>query len=221
MVTSFTKLLEEELHDALSDDGQRYIDFATEGALRMRTMIDDLLNYSRIGSHDNELVPTDLNDVMSRVLDNLAVAINESRADVRVSDLPTVTGIPSLLMRLLQNLISNAIKFVSDEDPCIQIDARHDEDHWTLTIQDNGIGIPLEHQDRVFQIFQRLHSRDEYDGTGIGLAVCRRIAERHGGKISLHSTTGQGTTFFVTLPDVDHVPPSSDTREELAPAPVS
>ena len=200
MVTSFTNLLEEELRDSLTDDARRYMKFATDGAERMRRMIDDLLEYSRAGRADVDMETTDLDEVVTTALENLAISIQEADADVQVGELPLVTGAPTLLLRLFQNLIGNAVKFRGDRKPVIHVGAEQDGDFWKLFVRDNGIGVESQHLERIFQVFQRLHRREEYDGSGIGLAVCRKIVERHGGRMWVESVKDEGTTFWFTFP---------------------
>jgi light-regulated signal transduction histidine kinase (bacteriophytochrome) len=200
MVTSFTNLLEEELRKGLSNDARRYMRFVSDGAGRMRTMIEDLLDYSRVGRGDMEMEATDLTEAVATALENLAISIQESGVEVQIGELPPVSGVPSLLLRLFQNLIGNAIKFRGDRKPVIQIGAEQDGETWKLFVRDNGIGIESQHLERVFQVFQRLHRRDEYEGSGIGLAVCRKIVERHGGQLWVESVKDEGSTFWLTFP---------------------
>ena len=200
MVTSFTNLLEEELRKGLSNDARRYMRFVSDGAGRMRTMIEDLLDYSRVGRGDMEMEATDLTEAVATALENLAISIQESGVEVQIGELPPVSGVPSLLLRLFQNLIGNAIKFRGDRKPVIQIGAEQDGETWKLFVRDNGIGIEPQHLERVFQVFQRLHRRDEYEGSGIGLAVCRKIVERHGGQLWVESVKDEGSTFWLTFP---------------------
>lgn len=200
MVTSFTNLLEEELRKGLSNDARRYMRFVSDGAGRMRTMIEDLLDYSRVGRGDMEMEATDLTEAVATALENLAISIQESGVEVQIGELPPVSGVPSLLLRLFQNLIGNAIKFRGDRKPVIQIGAEQDGETWKLFVRDNGIGIEAQHLERVFQVFQRLHRRDEYEGSGIGLAVCRKIVERHGGQLWVESVKDEGSTFWLTFP---------------------
>jgi light-regulated signal transduction histidine kinase (bacteriophytochrome) len=183
----------------LGDEGKEFIGFAVDGATRMQALINDLLTYSRVGKQDGPLQRTECNRVLEHVLINLSQSIEESGAEVTVRDLPVVMGDASQLTRLFQNLVGNAIKFRGERRPEIEVDAVRDGEAFRFSVRDNGIGIDPRHADRVFQIFQRLHSREEYAGTGIGLAVCKRIVERHGGTIGLESTPGAGTTLLFTL----------------------
>ncbi|MEO5374690.1 MAG: PAS domain S-box protein [Alphaproteobacteria bacterium] len=201
MVMSYLQLLGRTLGDRLDRDSAEYLDFAVEGARRMQTMIRDLLEYSRVQRTGSLFRPVDLEVACHHALDNLKVVAEESGARVDVGPLPTVTGDESQLSRLFQNLIGNAIKYrVQGVSPSIRIGARREDRFWVISVTDDGIGIDPQHFERIFQVFQRLHGREEYDGTGIGLAVCRKIVERHSGRIWPESSPGKGTTFHVALP---------------------
>lgn len=199
-VAGFTKLLERRYKDKLDQDAREFIHFAVDGALRMQKLIDDLLSYSRVGTQNISFEPIDCNYLLEQALTNLRLAIEENHTVITRSNLPTITCNGSHMIQLFQNLISNAIKFRSAETPRIHISAEYREDKWLFSLQDNGIGIDPGYHDRIFKIFQRLHSRDEYAGTGIGLALCLKIVELHNGKIWLESELGKGTTFYFTLP---------------------
>ena len=200
MVASYLQLIERRYHDRLDDDGREFIDYAVDGANRMRTLINDLLAYSRVGTRGKPFVPCDLNEAFERAVANLGLAINESEAHVTKSQLPTVLGDPGQLTQLMQNLVGNAIKFRSQDVPQVRVEATQQGGEWACVVRDNGIGVAPEYADRVFLIFQRLHGRAEYEGTGIGLAICKRIVERHGGRIWLTSEPGHGTAIWWTLP---------------------
>lgn len=200
MVASYCQLLERRYSASLDDEAREFIGYAVDGATRMQALINDLLTYSRVGRQDAPLEPLDCNRVLEDVLVNLSQAVEEADAVVEVASLPRVQGDRSQLSRLFQNLIGNAIKFRGGRRPEIGVAAEPDGDVIRFSVRDNGIGIDPRHADRVFAIFQRLHSRAEYPGTGIGLAVCRRIVERHAGRIWLESEPGVGTTFLFTLP---------------------
>ncbi len=200
MVSSYTQLLARRYKDQLDDDADEFIDYAVDGAERMQRLINDLLVYSRLGTRGKEFAPTDCDEVLEGVRDNLQVAIEESGVDLASGELPTVMGDRSQLLRLLQNLVENAIKFSGVEPPEIRVQAELSEDEWVFSVEDNGIGIAPEYADRIFVIFQRLHDRVQYPGTGIGLAVCKKIVERHGGRIWIESEVGEGSTFYFTLP---------------------
>jgi signal transduction histidine kinase len=208
MVTSYLQLLEKRYKGHLDADANDFIHYAVDGAQRMRELIQGLLAYSRVGSHGGPLEVVDSQEIFYQVLDNLQVVIAENGAGVTHGSLPTVMADPTQLTQLFQNLIGNAIKFRNNERPEIHVEADRQEGgvngdtcHWLFSVRDNGIGIEPQYAERIFVIFQRLHTRDEYPGTGIGLAVCKRIMERHGGRIWVESKPGHGSTFFFTLPD--------------------
>ena len=199
-VASFTQLLQRRYGDQLDERADQYIEFAVDGAKRMQQLINDLLAFSRVGRLGAELEPVDMNAAARDALSNLQAAIEESGAEVEVGELPTVRGEPTLLSAVLQNLIGNAIKFRGDEPPRVRVWAEPADDMWRFTVADNGIGIDPEYADRIFVIFQRLHPKEAYGGTGIGLAMCRKIVEFHGGRIELDTSVREGTTFRFTLP---------------------
>ena len=200
MVASYTQLLARRYRGQLGPDADEFIAYAVDGATRMRALIDDLLAYSRIGTRGQPFQPVDLNTVVARVLADLAGAIEDRDARIVVGPLPTVSADPSQLHQLFQNLIGNAIKFAGDATPRVEINAERREADWVVSIKDNGIGIEEQYLERIFVLFQRLHTRADYPGTGIGLAICKKIVERHGGRIWVESKVGQGSTFFLTLP---------------------
>jgi DNA-binding LacI/PurR family transcriptional regulator/signal transduction histidine kinase len=202
MVHSYLQLLERRYKNQLDDDADEFIGFAVDGADRMQTLIMDLLAYSRVGTRGKPFEPTDLGDALDAALANLQVAIEETGASITQDQMPTLSVDAIQITQLFQNLISNAIKFrQQNEPPEIHIGAEHKDSNYVLSVQDNGIGIDPQHFDRIFMIFQRLHTRDEYEGTGIGLALCKRIVERHGGQIWVQSEPGEGSTFSFTIPD--------------------
>jgi ABC-type sugar transport system substrate-binding protein/nitrogen-specific signal transduction histidine kinase len=201
MVKSYIQLIERRYKGQLDSDADEFIAFAVDGAERMRILIDDLLTYSRVTTHGKSFESTNCATVLDHALANLKVVIQESSAVVTHDDLPTVMADEAQLTRLLQNLIGNAVKFRKQETCSeIHISAEHSDGEWTLSVRDNSIGIAPEHLERIFMIFQRLHSSEEYEGTGIGLAVCKRIVERHGGRIWVESEPGKGSTFYFTIP---------------------
>ncbi|WP_406312071.1 ATP-binding protein [Streptosporangium sp. NBC_01639] len=204
-VASFTQMLEQRYGDQLDDRARQYIAFAVDGAKRMQLLINDLLDFSRVGRIGGEQRPIDAGLPLRAALNNLAVTIEDSGATVTHDELPTVQGNRAQLTQLFQNLIGNAIKFRSEEPPRIHIGVRRDGDMWEFSCADNGIGIESKYTDRIFLIFQRLHGRDVYTGTGIGLALCRKIVEYHGGRIWVddEETDRPGTTFRWTLPSGD------------------
>lgn len=201
MVSSFVQLLDQRYGDRLDDDAREFIRFAVDGALRMQALIDDLLTFSRVGTRGNPFVPTDMKQVIDQVLRDLQLAIADSGTEIVHKSLPTVMADETQMVQLFENLIANAIKFHSARQPRICISAEKKADAWEFAIEDNGIGIDPKFAARIFEIFQRLHTREEYPGTGIGLAVCKKIVERHGGRIWVASQPGQGATFYFTLPD--------------------
>ncbi|GAA4631391.1 CHASE3 domain-containing protein [Actinoallomurus vinaceus] len=213
-VASFCQMLERRYSDVLDDRGRQYIDFAVDGAKRMQSLINDLLNFSRVGRVNRDMAVVDCEKVLQRAMDNLGLARSESDAGISWNPLPKVTGDATLLTQLFQNLIGNAIKFRSDEPPRVQVSARRADEVWEFACSDNGIGIDAAYADRIFLIFQRLHPKDEYAGTGIGLALCKKIVEYHGGRIWLDTEPDQqGTTIRWTLPAIDEPPIDDDSTE--------
>ena len=199
MVTGFMSLLKERCQGKLDAEADQYISFAAEAALRMQGLIDDLLAYSRAGRGKvNE--PTDVGAVLDRVMQSLTISIQESGAALTHDPLPTITSNAVELTQVFQNLIGNALKFKGERKPEIHIGAQRQARQWLFTIRDNGIGIDPQFAERIFMIFQRLHTREQFPGTGIGLAICKKIVERHGGRIWMESQPGKGSTFCFTLP---------------------
>ncbi len=199
MVSSYLQLIEERYGDQLDEDGQEFIAFAVDGAERMQEMINGLLNYSRVGTRGEPFEPVDLEAVYADVCRDLEMQIEETDADITVEPLPTVRGDREQLYQLLQNLLTNAMEY-SEEPPKIHISAEREGTKWTIAVQDTGVGIDPDDADRVFDLFQRLHADDDHEGTGIGLALSKRIVERHGGEISVDSEPGEGSTFSFTIP---------------------
>ncbi|PGF14638.1 two-component sensor histidine kinase [Natrinema sp. CBA1119] len=200
MVSSYLRLIERRYADELDEDGREFIEFAVDGADRMRDMVEGLLEYSRVETRGDPFEPVDLDDVLAEVCDDLTIKIEETHADVTVESLPTVYGDARQLRQVFQNLLSNAITYSGDDPPDIHVGAERAGDEWVLSVSDEGIGIDPEDADRVFEIFQSLHTTEEGSGTGIGLALCKRIIERHDGEIWIDSEPGEGTTFSFTLP---------------------
>lgn len=201
MVKRYTQLIEQRYRGQLDEDADKFIDSAVDGVERMQELINDLLAYARVTTRSKSFAPIDCATVLDHALSNLKIAIEESNAAVTHDDLPTVMGDETQLIRLLQNLIGNAIKFRKKEIQSeVHVSAERTGDEWTFSVRDNGIGIDPRHFERIFMIFQRLHSREEYTGTGIGLAVCKKIVERHGGHIWVESEPGKGSTFYFTIP---------------------
>jgi signal transduction histidine kinase/DNA-binding LacI/PurR family transcriptional regulator len=202
MVTSYVQLLARRYKGQLDSDADDFIGFAVDGAERMGILINDLLTYSRVTTRGKPFAPTDCTAVLEHALANLRIAIEESSAVVTHDELPTVMADATQMTRLLQNLIGNAIKFRQGTNkPEIHVGVGQTDGEWVFSVRDNGIGIAQEHFERIFMIFQRLHSHAEYAGTGIGLAVCKKIVERHGGRIWVESELGKGSTFFFTIPE--------------------
>jgi PAS domain S-box-containing protein len=199
MVTSFTQLLAKRYRDKLDKDADEYIAFILDGTRRMHELINDLLAYSRVGRYEQQFKPTNCGEVLSRVLGNLRAAIADTGAQVTHDPLPTLVADRFQLEQLLQNLLSNALKFRGEEPPRIHVSARQQGSEWVFSVRDNGIGVDPQFAGRIFVIFQRLHSRKEYPGTGIGLAICKKIVERHGGRIWVESEPGRGATFYFTV----------------------
>jgi PAS domain S-box-containing protein len=200
MVTSYTQLLEQRYKGKLDADADEFIKYAVDGANRMRSLIDDLLSYSRVNRRGNPFRPTESELALDVAIKNLQMSIEENGVVVTHDQLPEVMADEGQLVQLLQNLIGNAIKFHAKEPPCVHVSAKNlQEKEYLFSVQDNGIGIDPQYFDRLFKIFQRLHTKEEYPGTGIGLALCKRIVERHGGSIWLESQPGKGTTIYFTL----------------------
>ncbi|ELY50803.1 PAS domain-containing protein [Natronococcus jeotgali] len=200
MITSYLQLLEDRYAEELDGDGEEFIAYAVDGAERMREMIDGLLAYSRVETQGDPFEPVALETLLEDVLADLRLRIEESGAEITTASLPRIEGDEGQLRQVFQNLLENAIEYSGDDPPRVRIDAERDGSRWRIAVRDEGIGIDPEQQERVFEVFQRLHSRDEHDGTGIGLALCRRVVERHGGEIDVDSAPGEGTTFTFTLP---------------------
>jgi PAS domain S-box-containing protein len=200
MVSSYCQLLKSRYHATLDDKANDFIDFAVGGAKRMQTLINDLLAFSRVGTAKTDFVATDCNALMGPVLANLELAIREHNVEIVCGKLPTVMADETQIAQLFQNLIGNAIKFGREDNPRVEIGAQKRKHDWLFSVQDNGIGIDPNFSERIFVIFQRLHTRSEYPGTGIGLAICKKIVERHNGKIWVKSKLSKGATFFFTLP---------------------
>jgi PAS domain S-box-containing protein len=201
MVSSYMQLLARRYQGKLDQDADEFIAFAVDGAKRMQNLINDLLTFSRVGTRGKALISTSAEDALEEAMSNLQIAIEESRASITHAALPQVKGDPTQLVQLFQNLLSNAIKFRGLEPPRIHVGVRQEGDEWIVSVCDNGIGIDAKFADRIFVIFQRLHDRNSYPGTGIGLAICKRIIQRHGGRIWVESEPGQGATFYFTLPN--------------------
>jgi light-regulated signal transduction histidine kinase (bacteriophytochrome) len=199
-VASYVQLLSRRYRDRLDADATDFIDFAVGGVRRMQLLIEDLLAFSRVGTRGAPLVPTDAQAVFDATLATLHASIAESAATVTADAMPMVVADAGQLTQLLTNLIGNALKFRGEVAPRVHVNAARSGRMCTISVQDNGIGISPEYFERIFVIFQRLHSREEYAGTGVGLAICKKIVERHGGRIWVESAPGQGARFSFTLP---------------------
>jgi signal transduction histidine kinase len=199
-MSSYIELLASRYKNKLDQDADEFIAYAVDAAARMQEMISGLLDYVRIGADTGPLAPTDLNDVVKAAVADLSVLIGETGAQIEVGPMPNLNADAAQLARVFQNLIANAIKFRREDPPSIEIRARHDPGCWLVSVSDNGIGIPSDSLTRIFDVFQKLHSRSEYAGTGMGLAICWQTIERHGGRIWVESELGKGSTFFFTLP---------------------
>jgi signal transduction histidine kinase len=200
MVASYTQLLANRYKGKLDTDADEFIGFTLGGVTRMERLIKDLLAYSRVGRGDKRLEPTDCSAILGQVLDNLRIVIEESGAAVTHDPLPPVMANATQLRQLFQNLISNALKFRGDESPLIHVSSKRNGKQSIFSVQDNGIGIEPQYAERIFIIFQQLHNRTDYPGTGIGLAICKKIVERHGGRIWVESEIGKGSIFYFTMP---------------------
>jgi signal transduction histidine kinase len=219
MVATYTQLLAERYRGRLDENADKFIGYACEGALRMQALIQDLLAFSRVGRNCEACVTVDCHALLQDILQSLGPAIRESGAVVTHKKLPVMWSNRSQMTQVLQNLIANAIKFRGREAPAISVQAERSGEHWLFSVSDNGIGIAPEHAENIFVVFQRLHTRTEYPGNGIGLAVCKKIVEHCGGKIWVESKAGQGSTFKFTLPcggpaeaDVSRVPVTKSAK---------
>ncbi len=200
-VSGCVQVLRRRYQGRLDQRADELIHHTIDGARRMGALIDDLLEYSRAGGRDHELGPTDCNAALDQALADLEVALREAGAVATRDDLPTVRADATQLTRLFQNLIGNAVKFRGPAPPRVHVGARRIEGYWSFSVADNGIGLAPEYSERIFTIFPRLHTRDEYPGTGVGLAICKKIVERHGGRIWVESQPGMGSTFHFTIPE--------------------
>ena len=201
MITSFLNLLEKRSRDKLDENDLEYIDFAVDGAERMRAMIDGILRFSQVTTRGDEFQSFSSQAACRNAVENLKIMIEESGAAVEFEDLPDLEGDELQITQVFQNLISNGIKFNQSTSPKVTIQAEGSPGEWIFEVKDNGIGIQMEAQDRIFTIYQRLHTQEEYPGTGVGLTICKRIIQRHGGKIWLDSTPGKGTSIYFSIPE--------------------
>ncbi len=200
VVSSYVQLLAERYAGQIDSRADRYIGYSVTAVERMRTLINDLLAYSRIGTRGRDMVPTKTANVLNQVLEGLAVTIRETAAEITRDPLPPVRADAPQLGQLFQNLLGNALKYRSERPPRIHIGVERQGERWQFAVRDNGIGIDPQYAKRIFLVFRRLHTWEEYPGAGIGLAICEKIVERHGGQLWVESQVGQGATFFFTLP---------------------
>jgi PAS domain S-box-containing protein len=205
-VVSYLSLLDRRYGNELSQQGKEYLKFALEGGARMRMLIDDLLDYSRVDTNGKEFACVDMNALVADTITLLKGPIEEVKAEIVIDPLPTVMADRSQIIQVMQNLLTNAIKFHGPEQPKIRISATPGSREWIFSVRDNGIGLDTVYVTKIFQMFQRLHTRDKYPGTGVGLAISKKIVERHGGRIWVESEEGKGATFFFTLPTVAKKP---------------
>ena len=199
-ISGFAQILKKRYKDRLDQNADEFISFIVDGADRMQRLIRDLLDYSRVTTRGKPFVSLDCNEALGVAIANLNLAIEESSAAVTSDQLPVASADPGQIIRLFQNLIGNAIKYRGETEPAIHVSAKREGNEWVFSVADNGIGIDAQYNARIFQIFQRLHRKDEYSGTGIGLAVCKKIIDRHGGRIWVESELGKGSTFYFTVP---------------------
>ena len=201
MMVSYLSLLEKRHKNVLDPQAEEYLRNALAGGARMRQLIDDLLEYSRVDSLCKDAAPVNMNEVLENTIEVLTPTIHESKADIFVGPLPTIMAERTQMLQLMQNLVANAIKFHGQERPMVRITAEPGEECWTFSVKDNGIGLNVEYSDKIFQMFQRLHNQREYSGTGVGLAIAKKIVERHGGRIWVESEEGKGAALFFTIPN--------------------
>ena len=201
MVSSYLQLLEQRYGDDLDGDAREFIEFAVDGADRMREMVDALLKYSRVNTYEEDFESIDCETVLEEAMENLKIAINESEATITSDELPTVSGDERQLIQLFQNLLDNAITYAGEDPPTVHVSAERRDGEWMVSVRDDGIGIDPAKTDDVFEVFNRLHTSEEYGGAGIGLAICKRIVMTHNGRIWVESDPGEGTTFSFTIPD--------------------
>jgi signal transduction histidine kinase len=226
-IVSFTNLMAEDLKGKLDESSFENMGFIVEAGKRMQLLVSDLLKYSRVETQSKEFTETPCNAVVEQAVSGLKSIIEEAKGKVICDPLPTVKADPIQIAQVFSNLVANSVKFRGQEPPQIHVSAKRNDDKWVFSVRDNGIGIDMKFADRIFHMFQRLHNAAEYPGTGIGLAVCKKIIERHGGKIWIESAPGEGTEFFFTLPveqpttaeqspPVEHSPPASNQKERLS-----
>jgi len=199
-IASYAQLLKERYKNKIDANGIKFIDKMIKGSVRMQCLIDDLLEYSRVSRKIKDFEHTDCNQILREACANLQLSIRKNQAEIQCCNLPLIMADSYQIMQLFQNLIGNALKYRSEENPVIKISVECQESYWLFSVKDNGIGINSQYYERIFQIFQRLHTQEEYVGTGIGLAICQKIIERHSGRIWVESQVGIGSTFYFTIP---------------------
>ena len=204
-LSMFTQLFSQEYQEHLDNQADEYISYISDSAARMQTLIKDLLAYSRAGKNEQTWILVNLEDILNQIMVNLQSHIAENNAKIIVKNLPTLVANPIEIKQLLQNLITNGIKFCSEANPIIEIDTQSQKYQWLISVKDNGIGIEPQYTHQIFQIFQRLHSQDKYPGSGIGLAICQKIVEHYGGNIWVESSREEGSTFYFTLPKKEYL----------------
>ena len=195
-----SEYLVEDYSQCFDQQAEKYIEYITKSIDRMYLLIDDLLAYSRLGKQEQSYTSINIQNIVEECLEDLSIVIAEKRVTVNYHNLPTIKANIREIRQLLQNLIGNALKFTGDRPPQIDITATQQENYWLFAVADNGIGIEPQYQEKIFQMFQRLHASSEYEGTGIGLAICHKIVTNHGGKIWVKSQLNEGATFYFTLP---------------------
>lgn len=199
-ITNYLQLLDKRCHDQIDEKGAKYIAHSIEACKRMHDLIQDLLNYSRAGRRENTFAAIEAESLINSVMTRMKSLLRENEAQITYDSLPTIMGNENQLIQLLQNLFENAIKYRSDTPPRLHLKAERQAQEWVFSVSDNGIGIDPEFHERIFVVFQRLHAKDEFSGTGIGLAICKKIVEYHSGRIWVESQLSQGATFYFTLP---------------------
>jgi light-regulated signal transduction histidine kinase (bacteriophytochrome) len=200
MVTSFLQLLNKRLDGSLDEKSKLYIDYAVDGAERMKKLIHDLLEYSRVGSMELKMADVDCNDIIKTVNSFYSLALKEANAKLDSKPLPVIKGVKPQILQLFQNLVDNALKYNESLTSQIEVGYTEEPTAYQFYVKDNGIGIEPKYFDKIFVVFQRLHNKSEYSGTGIGLSICKKIVSQHGGRIWVESERGQGTTFYFTIP---------------------
>jgi light-regulated signal transduction histidine kinase (bacteriophytochrome) len=199
-MANFSEMLTNLYQGKLDDRADKYLGYISDGAKRMKLLINDLLAFSRVGRADFRLVATDMNEILKETLNDIQPLVRENQAKITHAALPTLKVNAPQMRQLLQNLITNAIKFHGGQPPRIHLSARQEKQEWVAAVRDHGIGIEPQYAEGIFKVFRRLHAQEEYPGTGIGLAICKKIVERHGGRIWVKSQPGQGSTFYFTIP---------------------